>query len=222
MTVAIGMLCISKSPQLHFSKLNNGESSCAGKLGLRWKCFTADVRDGNEALMHVKDRHVKDNNKKKKSPQIVLWEGLYIPATSITYSYLAAYRSLSVSLCLTHSSFLCLSPQTLYHLTSHCSQRCTEAADSRPAAEPELVQFCVSSIKEEFCRPHNSLFIYLFYQSIDQTQWTVCTFADVYMLYPKVNIIFVFLFFHQYRRQWFIMWYSIKSVGSVIIVWWYY
>lgn len=39
------------------------------------KCFTADVRDGNEALTHVTDHRVKLNYKKKinkRGPQIML------------------------------------------------------------------------------------------------------------------------------------------------------
>lgn len=71
MYVASGMLCKSESPQLHFSKptMDKGE-----KHWPRWKCLTADVRDGNETLTHVKDHHVKTT--KKDLPYYAV-EGLY-------------------------------------------------------------------------------------------------------------------------------------------------
>lgn len=107
MSPAMGMMCISKSPQLFFSKLYNTGSSCGDKQWLRWKCLTADVTDGNDALTHVKDHHVKE-------PPDRAVRGLYIPATSITPSLsLSLHADPFLSPCLTPTFILYLSQQTL-------------------------------------------------------------------------------------------------------------
>lgn len=88
-----GILCISKTLQLYISELHNGESSCRDKHWLG-QCLTADVKDGNEALMDVKDPYVK-YNKKRKSPEIMLRGYIY---QLFMPSYTAASRSVFSSI----------------------------------------------------------------------------------------------------------------------------
>lgn len=71
MSFAIRIPCISKSAQL-----NNGESIYRDEHWLRWRSMTSDVRHANDALMHAKDHHVKDNTSNKKSSPRSCYEGV--------------------------------------------------------------------------------------------------------------------------------------------------
>lgn len=100
-------------------------------------CLTADVRDANDALMHVKDHHVKDNNNNKNPPDHAGKE-LYILDTFITLYFLAVSSSPSIFLCLARSFFPHLPPHTLQALPLFFTWQIT----SRPAFILAEAEFC--------------------------------------------------------------------------------